>query len=212
VKYAPYCLTIAMLLATLAASQLSDQRIPESLAAPLDSIAGQLAGWQADKEHELDSRALSRLQPTSYLARTYRKNNRSLELFVAYYAAQRAGENMHSPRHCLPGSGWEIWRNGTAELQTGHGPETVNHYLVHKADERMVILYWYQSSDRMIASEYLGKALLVRDALISGRTAGSLVRIAVPDEPGASEAGVQFATALIPEMERCLGAGGSRSR
>jgi len=50
--------------------------------------------------------------------------------------------------------------------------------------QRALVLYWYQSRDRVIASEYIGKVLLVRDALFSGRTSGSIVRIVVPDRPG----------------------------
>ena len=52
----------------------------------------------------------------------------------------------------------------------------------------------------MIASEYVGKVLLVRDALFRGRTSGSIVRIVVPDRPGMLEQAVGFASAVIPEV------------
>ncbi len=66
------------------------------------------------------------------------------------------------------------------------------------------MFYWYQSGSRIVASEYLGKLLLARDAVLTGRTAGSIVRISVPDVPGADAEGSAFAAELIPEVERCF--------
>jgi len=68
------------------------------------------------------------------------------------------------------------------------------------------VLYWYQSSSRIIASEYLGKFLLMRDAALNGRTDGAMVRIIVPDQPQAVQQAEEFASQLIPHMERCFGA------
>ena len=69
----------------------------------------------------------------------------------------------------------------------------------------MLVLYWYQSKERVIASEYVGKILLARDALMQNATAGSIVRIIVPDQPGALETARAFASELIPQMQRCFG-------
>jgi hypothetical protein len=68
----------------------------------------------------------------------------------------------------------------------------------------MLVFYWYQSGSSVIASEYQGKVLLVRDALFTGRTSGALVRFAIPDEPGAEQDGALFAAALMGEVARCF--------
>jgi len=70
---------------------------------------------------------------------------------------------------------------------------------------RAIVLYWYQSHQTIIASEYLGKIVLIRDALFNGRTAGAFVRIVLADEPGATHEGVTFASALVPQVQRCFG-------
>jgi len=67
------------------------------------------------------------------------------------------------------------------------------------------MFYWYQSKGRIVASEYMGKLLLARDTILTGRTAGSIVRFSLPDVPGASEEGVAIAARLIPEVARCFG-------
>ena len=55
-----------------------------------------------------------------------------------------------------------------------------------------------------MASEYVGKFLLARDTLLTGRTAGSIVRIAVPDTPAADADALAFASAVMPQVERCF--------
>jgi EpsI family protein len=153
----------------------------------------------------LGARVLKVLLPTSYLARTYQKGDQQLGLFVAFYAQQHAGESMHSPKHCLPGSGWEIWNYDSVLIPVAGRQVRVNKYSIDHTGQRMLMFYWYQSRQRIIASEYLGKLLLVRDALVDGRTAGSIVRITIPDAAGASDEAITFASGLIPQVERCFG-------
>jgi EpsI family protein len=111
---------------------------------------------------------------------------------------------MHSPKNCLPGSGWEVWQHGTITVPIGGQPVTINRYGVENGPSRMTVLYWYQTSDRIVADEYYAKAFLIRDALLEGRTSGSIVRIALPDEPWALNAGVEFTSRLIPMIQACL--------
>src|ERR1700726_2583340 len=39
-----------------------------------------------------------------------------IQLYIAYYASQRAGDTMHSPKNCLPGAGWEPISTGYARI------------------------------------------------------------------------------------------------
>jgi EpsI family protein len=128
-----------------------------------------------------------------------------LELLIAYYAQQRAGESMHSPKHCLPGAGWEISDFGSIDIPVNGRKFRVNRDSISREGVRMVVLYWYQSKGRIIASEYLGKILLARDALLQNSTSAAIVRLALPDTPGASEQASAFASILIPEVWRCFG-------
>jgi EpsI family protein len=206
---------VAILSMTLAASALSEKAHPGSLAEPLATVPASLDGWQAVKEEPLAPSTLTHLVATDYVSRVYQKAGSQLGLFIAYYAEQRSGESMHSPKHCLPGSGWEIWKYGSIDVPVDGGSVVVNKYSIHKSGVRNVVLYWYQSGPRIIASEYYGKFLLMHDAMFDGRTDGAIVRIIVPDSPGAVEDGVKFASRLIPEVRRCYGlpaAGASTNR
>jgi EpsI family protein len=150
---------------------------------------------------------LHALDATSYLARNYRKGENQLDLFVAFYEQQRAGESMHSPKHCLPGAGWEIWQQGSALVTVNGKAIEINQDRIENLGSKELMFYWYQSRNRIIASEYLGKLFLARDTLVSGQTAGSIVRIILPDTPGSSQEGAAFAAKLIPAVWRSFGRG-----
>lgn len=196
---------VLLLVGTLTASKLTANRKSGSLARPLETIDTNIAGFTGVDGAPLTTGVLAQLKCDSYLSRTYHKDNLQADLFIAFYAQQRSGESMHSPKHCLPGAGWEIWDYGSAAIPVGDHSVSVNKYSISHDSQRDVVLYWYQSKPRIIASEYLGKILLARDALFQHSTAGSIVRIIVPDQPGAVDEARAFATALIPQVQHCFG-------
>jgi len=197
---------LLLLTATFATSKLTSSRKFDVLASPLDSIDRQLAGFNATDNPAITDSVLGQLKPTSYLSRTYHKPDLQADLFIAFYAQQRAGESMHSPKHCLPGAGWEIWNYGNTDITVNGRSYAINEYSIANSGQRMLVLYWYQSRNRVIASEYMGKILLARDALLQKSTAASIVRIIVPDKPGAFEAARALATQILPQVWRSFGA------
>lgn len=201
----PFAVTATLLVGTILVASLSERRIPENLAVPLGRIDYHIDGWTKFAEQKLDAQTLKTLDATSYLSRTFKKDGLELDLFVAFYAQQRAGESMHSPKNCLPGSGWEIWRQESAWIPVNGLQVKVNKYSIENLGQRELMFYWYQSKTRIVASEYFGKILLARDALLTGQTAAAIVRITLPDVPGADLKGTAFAARVIPEVERCFG-------
>jgi len=197
--------TFLLLGATLTVSQLTAHRKSEILPKPLDTIDRQISGFAGTDNPPLDEHTLRALQPSSYLVRTYSKPNMRADLFIAFYQQQRAGESMHSPKHCLPGAGWEIWNYESTPVPVDGRTVSVNKYSISHEGERRLVLYWYQSRNRIIASEYWGKILLARDTLLQDSTAAAIVRIIVPDQPGTLDDARSFAAELIPQMQRCLG-------
>ena len=97
------------------------------------------------------------LRADDYLTRQYAASLGKIgSLFVAYFQSQRAGQTPHSPKNCLPGSGWTWSVSDTIRVDiAGRAqPIEINRYIVSKGDDRAVVLYWYQSRDRVVASEY----------------------------------------------------------
>ena len=200
----PFAVTSTLLVGTILLAGLTERRVPEELAVPLNRMDSHIDGWTQLREQKLDAQTVKTLDATSYLSRGFRKGNSELDLFVAFYAQQRAGESMHSPKHCLPGSGWEIWREDSALVPVNGQQVQVNKYSIQNLGKRMLMFYWYQSKNRIVASEYVGKILLARDTLLTGQTAAAIVRVTLPDVPGADRQGVAFVSQVIPEVQKCF--------
>lgn len=196
---------IVLLTGTLWVSALVDSRSPRELQRPLYSIGMELGGWRGTDDAALDKAVVDDLQATSYIMRTYRRNWDALGVFIAYYSRQRAGESMHPPRHCLPGNGWSIVQSGFSEVPGRGQSDVVNRYYMQNGDSRRLVLYWYQSRRRIVASEYAAKAFLIWDGLRDADSSGTLVRVTLPESPAALATGLQFAAALILEIQNCLG-------
>jgi EpsI family protein len=185
-------------------------RRPESVPriAPLASFPESSGGFTMVKSVALNQETQDMLKADDILERVYLNPARTAEvgLFVAYFKTQRYGQSPHSPKNCLPGSGWEpIYTDRPGIPVPGWStPIVVNRYVVEQGDARSVILYWYQSHSRVIASEYAAKFWLVADALRYHRSDTALVRISVPvgggDVDGATRLAVEFAQAVFPEL------------
>ena len=173
---------------------------------PLTSLPGNIASWQMIQEISLDQETLNILKADETLSRVYGERGQSLtaQLFVAYFNSQRTGQAPHSPRNCLPGNGWFA---SSSEIITipaaGRAPIEANRYIVSKGDAKSVVLYWYQSRDRTIASEYKAKVYAVADAIRYNRSDTALVRIVVPilgDEQASTRTAIRFAQDIYSSL------------
>ena len=166
---------------------------------PLDGFPTQIGGWNMVQQGVMEQEVKDVLRADDYVTRDYAASpTKVANLFVAFFKTQRAGQTPHSPKNCLPGSGW-IWTVSdtlSVNIPGRVEPITVNRYIVSKGEYRSVVLYWYQSRDRVIASEYRAAAFVAWDALRYNRTDTSLVRVVVPiikgQQEDATQIGVEF--------------------
>jgi EpsI family protein len=157
---------------------------------PLASLPSQMGNWTAIRETLLDPAVAAVLRADDTVNRDYTNASRqsTANLFIAYFRSQQQGRSPHSPQHCMPGAGWEpVSLQSMALPVPGRSrPIAVNRYIVSRGDARAVVLYWYQSGERAVASEYLSKIYLVLDSIRYRRSNTSLVRVTVlsPGEAG----------------------------
>ena len=180
---------------------------PAVLGRPLSEFPGRMGEWRTLRQNAIGEDVMETLRADDYLTRDYSDtHNRLAGLFVAFFKSQRAGQSPHSPKNCLPGSGW-IWSVADTVLVTIPGraaPIEVNRYIVSKGDEKATVLYWYQSRGRVVASEYRAAAFTAWDALRYNRTDTALIRIVIPiaenDQDAAMRAGVNFIQTIFTAL------------
>jgi EpsI family protein len=175
-----------------------------------------LPGWTGMDEGAFAPEILEVLGVDDYLNRRYRTGQGSVGLYVGFYESQRQGDTIHSPMNCIPGAGWSPLSRtylpiAVASADGGERQISVNQYVIEKALDRQVVLYWYQSRGRVIASEYVSKVSMVLDAVRFNRTDAALVRIVSPvvgHGPAAEAAALSLATDFVqrafPVLEQYL--------
>jgi len=170
----------AILLQARARSEVFPPRLP------LKQFPAQLGGWSGT-DVAIDKDVLEILGAGDFLVRIYQNQQKTpyIDLFIAYFRSQRAGDTIHSPQHCLPGAGWAPIENQRITLtMPGREPFPANRYLIAKGDSRELVLYWFWAHNRGVASEYWAKFYLVADSIKMNRSDGALVRITTPMYPG----------------------------
>ena len=172
-----------------------------------DSFPMNIGSWRAVVDPPLDEKILKTLGADDYLSRAYyRPDGAAVGLFIGFYASQRQGDTIHSPLNCLPGAGWAPVSQGRLVIPAVGGSAAdieVNRYVVQKGLDRQMVLYWYQSHGRVVASEYKSRLLLMADAMRLNRTDGSMVRVIAPirheaDAAQAEALATAFVHALFP--------------
>jgi len=164
--------------------------------------------WNGRPDAAFPQHVLDVLGVDDYLSRTYFASDRAAaNLYMGFYEKQREGDTIHSPLNCLPGAGWEPIDKTRVTIRTPQGPAVVNELVIEKGIEHQLVLYWYQSHGRVVASEYWGKTYLVLDALRMNRTDGSMIRVitSIGDNlkegrPRASEMAHEFAETVFPML------------
>jgi EpsI family protein len=186
-----------------AARTREPQQHAELVALPL-----QLSTWTGRDAAPLDDETVRTLGADAYLDRSYvADSGPAVDFYIAYYGQQRPGSSIHSPLHCLPGTGWEPIEVSTVSLPQADGTiGQVRRMVVRKNMERAVVFYWYAVHGRMIASETLSKAWLLHDSVRFHRSDAALVRIVVPIEGNgvdvAQRQGLAFARDVLPYLPR----------
>lgn len=172
---------------------------------PLSSLPTTLGKWnQKGEERRFDAQTESVLRATDYTMRDYRSGDRTANVYVGYYESQRGGATYHSPKNCLPGSGWVMKDPETVEIRTPSGEVfEANRFIIETGNYRAVMIYWYQGRGRIEASEYVDKFNTVLDSVLKRRTDGSMVRVMTSigrDESAAMAAAIDISAHLADSL------------
>lgn len=161
--------------------------IPERT--PFAQFPSTLGAWTG-RSSSLEKQVEHFLGLTDYVLSDFaRADNRTVNLYVAYYASQRKGVSPHSPQVCIPGDGWHIvdfQRTGYADQARGVSLP-FNRVVIERGGQKQIVYYWFQQRGRAVANEYVSKFRLLADAIYLNRTDGALIRLTTPVYSGETE-------------------------
>ena len=194
-----YTLALVFVLATGAIARATKSE-PVPIRTSFVTFPTAIAGWNGIPGQPFDPKILQVLGVDEYANLTYlHREQLPIGLYIGYYKSQREGDTMHSPLNCLPGAGWAPESKSYLTIPvTGADGATrsisVNRYVIRKGLDRQLVLYWYQSHGRVVAS----------------RTDAALVRVITPvpeddiDAVKAEQRAVEFIKGMVPVLGEYL--------
>jgi EpsI family protein len=163
---------------------------------PFSEFPVENKGWRMVAQAEFSDRLLDVLKPTDYLSRQYVGTDGSkVELYMGYHDGGKDCGEIHSPKHCLPGSGW--YEVSTVKREVAISDKRINlaQAVYEKGDVRKIFFYWFQVRGKTISDEYRLKATEIMNSLLHNRGDSTFIRISVSsesDENRARIAGERF--------------------
>lgn len=149
----------------------------------------QLDAWSG-RRTAMESIYLDTLKLDDYIMSDYRGvSGQPINLYVAWYDSQRAGQSSHSPRTCIPGGGWQMTsleQVDVPQASMGSVPLQVNRAMIENGAQRQLVYYWFQQRGRVVTNEYMVKWYMFWDSLTRHRTDGALVRLIIGVPEGKS--------------------------
>lgn len=175
-----------------------------------------LGAWTCPHREFMDEKTIANLGATDYLICEFHRAEPAgfVSVYAGYHATQIREEgggggsnSIHPPKHCLPGSGWDIIGHQVVELDIPglpQRPAQVNRMVIAKGDARQLVYYWYQTQGRVIADDWRKILYLSWDRMLHQRTDGALVRFTAPifhkDEDAADRLVHELASEIVPRL------------
>ena len=169
---------------------------------PLAEFPSVCREWRMTSQTRFSDNILNILMPTDYLSRTYEgTDGKRIALYIGYHDGGKKSGDIHSPKHCLPGSGWQQISTAHMELAEPLGAINLVKAVYEKGGSKELFFYWFQVQDKTLSNEYALKVSGIKNSIFLGRKDAAFIRISVPFEENEKEAtttGIDFVHDIYP--------------
>lgn len=156
--------------------------VPESK--PLQSFPNNIGQWHSWNNTMLDAPTLKVLRASDYMMRTYANpKGEFVSSYVGFHNGGKTAGPIHSPRNCLPGSGWLMTDDQTMQMQIGGQTVNMVRATFAKGDQLMTCYYWYQVRDKTITSDFALKLSEFTGMILAKRKDASFIRLDLAGKP-----------------------------
>jgi EpsI family protein len=128
----------------------------------------------------------------------------SVQLFVDYFSPENIAGAIHSPRNCLPGSGWVIVGSVPRIIDAGERRISASRFSLELGGSRDVMDFWYITRYGETASDYRLKFNTMISSLTLRPTDKAFVRFVTSDDSQSIAALDKFERLYIDEIYRRL--------
>jgi EpsI family protein len=190
----------AIIVLFLATSALRHYRPDNPRGSPVGEFPLQKDGWLGEKDNLVPG-MVDMLNPTLIFSAAYtNQSGRSVHLFFDYFESRNTRGGPHSPRNCLPGSGWIIRETRDRQISIGGRTITVGRFDLGFGESRKVMDFWYITEYGETFNDYLFKLHLMISALTFKPGDIAFVRIIGDGDPEGLAALDDFERLFVGEI------------
>ncbi len=145
------------------------------------------------------------LNPKAIFSATYTNSQGTqIHLLFDYFVTAGSFGGPHSPRNCLPGSGWVISDQQKRTIAVGSREISAGRLLLRLDQTRQIVDFWYVTNYGETASDYLFKFYSMISSLTLQPRDVAFVRLICADDPASQAALEEFEALFVPEIYRFL--------
>lgn len=155
-----------------------DLEVP--LARPFSEFPPTHNGWRMAGQSALSASVLKVLLPSDYLSRRYEaEDGTQVDMYLSYFDGGPDSGGIHSPKHCLPGSGWTELSSQRTTMELGGETVKLVRAVYAMGGNREVIYYWFAMHGQTLSDEYSLKLAEIKGSMFHRRRDKSFIRISV---------------------------------
>ena len=197
-------LLFVILLTFAATTIIGYYRAPVEMAAKLENLPLSKGEWVGSLQ-QLPESIVELLSPDQFFAASFSDGRgHNVQLFVDYFSPGNMAGAIHSPRNCLPGSGWVIEGSVPRNVELGNRRIGANRFHLSLGEAQYVMDFWYITRLGETASDYRLKFNTMISSLILRPTDKAFVRFVASDDEGSVAAMEDFEAMIVEDIYRNL--------
>lgn len=158
------------------------------------------AGWEGHRD-DVPQIILEALNPDIIFSGSFANaGGRRVRLLFQYYSPRNRLGGPHSPRNCLPGSGWLIEESGERIIELGNRTIRCGRFLIRFEAKRYIMDFWYITRYGETASDYALKLHLMATSLMFRPHDLAFVRVVGDADPEGLAAIEDFERNFVGEI------------
>jgi EpsI family protein len=196
-----FFLILIVLLATFVVTLTVRYYQPESTAVvSFESFPLSKGDW-VGRQEVIAPFVMDLLSPKAIFSATY-TNSQGIQvhLLFDYFITAGSFGGPHSPRNCLPGSGWVILNQQERMIDIGSREVSAGRLQLRLDETRQVMDFWYVTNYGETGSDYMFKFYSMIGSLSLKPAEVAFVRLICTDSPAGRAALEEFEALFVPEI------------
>jgi len=168
--------------------------------ASLASIPLEKDDWVGN-EFQFDESTLQLLNPDQVFSAVYTNElGKNVHLFVDYYSPTNKSGSIHSPRNCMPGSGWIMDKTEARNIEFGGKLISAHRIYLRRGNVEQVMDFWYVTRFGETANDYKFAIYSMLCSLTFQPKDRAFIRFVTFNDPISLEAMENFESIYLSEI------------